>query len=146
MLFPVRPKPGRAPRTLLRVGLVVSAAGAAIAAGGAATASAAPSFTPSFVPSSTPSFVPSSNTDTGAMTTALTGATLKSTGGGLGPVKDLKLNPMANTSVDPLDNGVATQVADFKPMSTKQVTGTLSNGGALRDLPVVGRATRVLPG
>ncbi|MFF7230511.1 hypothetical protein BX264_4429 [Streptomyces sp. 2333.5] len=129
-----RPKPSRIPRTLLRAGLVISAAGAAIAAGGAATASAAPA-------SAT-----QGSTDTGAAASALTGAVLHSTAGGVGPVKDLKVDPLANTAVDPLANTVGAQVADFKPVGTTVVTGPLSSGSTLRNLPLVGTLTRVLPG
>ncbi|BDH15271.1 hypothetical protein [Streptomyces hygroscopicus] len=128
-----RPKPSRIPRTLLRAGLVISAAGAAIAAGGAATAAAAPK-------------APERSSDTGATASALTGALVNSLGGGLGPVKNLQVNPLANTPVDPLANAVSTQIADFKPVGTTLVTGALSDGGALKDLPLVGTLTRVLPG
>ncbi|MFI0784659.1 hypothetical protein ACH4Q6_03545 [Streptomyces lydicus] len=129
-----RPRTGRVPRTLLRAGLAVSAAGAALTAGGAATASAAPAPAPAH------------GTDTGATASALTGALLHSVAGGVGPVKNLQLDPLANTAVDPLANAVATQVADFKPVSTTLVTGPLSRGAALRDVPLVGLATKVLPG
>ncbi|WP_327704577.1 hypothetical protein OG530_25355 [Streptomyces decoyicus] len=129
-----RPKPSRIPRTLLRAGLVISAAGAAIAAGGAATATAAPAA------------APERSTDTGATASALTGALVNSLGGGLGPVKNLQVNPLANTPVDPLANAVSTQIADFKPVGTTLLTGALSDGGALKDLPLVGTLTRVLPG
>ncbi|MFI9355885.1 hypothetical protein ACWGLP_12755 [Streptomyces lydicus] len=129
-----RPRTGRVPRTLLRAGLAVSAAGAALAAGGAATANAAPAPAPAH------------GTDTGATASALTGALLHSVAGGVGPVKNLQLDPFANTAVDPLANAVATQVADFKPLSTTLVTGSLSRGAALRDVPLVGLTTRVLPG
>ncbi|WP_433857930.1 hypothetical protein [Streptomyces kronopolitis] len=125
-----RPKPSRIPRTLLRAGLVLSAAGAALAAGGAASASAAPA----------------SATDTGATASALTGALLHSVGGGIGPVKDLKIDPLANTPVDPLANAVGTQIADFKPVGTNLLTGPLAGGGTLRNLPLVGTLTKVLPG
>ncbi|GAA2577055.1 hypothetical protein ACWCO0_07365 [Streptomyces tubercidicus] len=128
-----RPKPSRVPRALLRAGLVVSAAGAALAAGGAATASAAPAAS-------------DLTTDTGAAASGLTGALLHSAGGGLAPVKNLQLNPLANTAVDPLANAVSTQIADFKPVSTTLLTGALSKGAALKDLPLVGQVTRVLPG
>ncbi|MFF8784103.1 hypothetical protein [Streptomyces sp. NPDC015125] len=128
-----RLKPSRIPRTLLRAGLVISAAGAAIAAGGAATASAAPA-------------AAERPTDTGATASALTGALLNSAAGGLGTVKNLPVNPLANTPVDPLANAVSTQIADFKPVSTTLLTGALSKGGALKDLPLVGPLTRVLPG
>ncbi|MER0482274.1 hypothetical protein ABR737_28720 [Streptomyces sp. Edi2] len=127
-----RLKSSRIPRTLLRAGLVISAAGAAIAAGGAATASAAPAA------AERPS-------DTGATASALTGALLNSAAG-LSTVKNLPVNPLANTPVDPLANTVSTQIADFKPVSTSLLTGALSHGGALRDLPLVGTLTRVLPG
>lgn len=129
-----RPKPSRIPRTLLRAGLVLSAAGAALAAGGAATASAAPASATEH------------STDTGATASALTGALLHSAAGGIGPVKNLKVDPLANTPVDPLANAVGTQIADFKPVGTTLVTGPLSSGSALRDLPLVGAVTKVLPG
>ncbi|MGW1374965.1 hypothetical protein ACWD6P_11930 [Streptomyces sp. NPDC002446] len=129
----VRSHSRRVPRTLLRAGLVVSAAGAAIAAGGAATASA-----------DTASFL-ARNTDTSAAAKGVHTALRHSAAGGLGPVKNIQLNPMANTAVDPLNNGVATKVADFKPMSTTQVTGFLSDGAALRDVPLAGSVARALP-
>jgi hypothetical protein len=64
---------------------------------------------------------------------------------GIGYLKNHQLNPLANTGVDPLANGVGTQVADFKPVSTELVTGPLSRGGALKDLPVVGAVAKLLP-
>lgn len=129
-----RPKPSRIPRTLLRAGLALSAAGAALAAGGAASASAAPASATGH------------STDTGATASALTGALLHSAAGGIGPVKDLKVDPLANTPVDPLANAVGTQIADFKPVGTNLVTGPLAGGSTLRDLPLVGALTKVLPG
>ncbi|WP_415948055.1 hypothetical protein [Streptomyces sp. KLOTTS4A1] len=65
---------------------------------------------------------------------------------GLAPVKDLQLNPFANTSVDPLNNAVGTQVADFKPLSTELLTGDLSRGASLEEVPLAGGLTQVLPG
>ncbi|TJZ53088.1 hypothetical protein FCH28_18300 [Streptomyces piniterrae] len=127
-----RPKPSRVPRTLLRAGLTVSAAGAALAAGGTATANAA--------------VAPRNGSETVATVKAVTGAVSNTAAGATGPMKSLQLNPLAKTPADPLNNGVGTQVADFKPVSTKQVTDHLSNGGAIGDLPVVGRAARMLPG
>ncbi|QTZ93735.1 hypothetical protein [Streptomyces auratus] len=129
-----RPKPSRIPRTLLRAGLVISAAGAAIAAGGAATASAAPA-------SAT-----ERSTDTGAAASALTGAVLHSAAGGVAPVKNFKVDPLANTPVDPLTNTVGAQIADFKPVGTTVLTGPLASGSTLRNLPLAGTLTRVLPG
>ncbi|MGW1880951.1 hypothetical protein [Streptomyces sp. NPDC001970] len=47
----------------------------------------------------------------------------------------LPLNPLANTGVDPLDNGVATQGAGFKGVNTRTLTGDLASAP---DLPVAG--------
>ncbi|MGW0555197.1 hypothetical protein ACWDZ6_13465 [Streptomyces sp. NPDC002926] len=74
----------------------------------------------------------------------LTGAVANSVSGA-GQVKSLQLNPLAKTGVDPLDNGVGTQVADFKPVSTEAATGPLADGAALKDLPVAGGAAGSLP-
>jgi hypothetical protein len=62
------------------------------------------------------------------------------------PVRDLTLDPMANTGVDPLDNGLGTQVADFKPVATTAVTDQVTRGGSLGTLPVVGPATGLFTG
>ncbi|MEU9030235.1 hypothetical protein AB0D46_22460 [Streptomyces sp. NPDC048383] len=51
------------------------------------------------------------------------------------PITNLKVNPLANTGVDPLDNGVATQVADFPSVGTGMVTGTLTRGPSVGELP-----------
>ncbi|MGK5639024.1 hypothetical protein ACSNOK_12075 [Streptomyces sp. URMC 126] len=47
----------------------------------------------------------------------------------------LPVNPLAGTGSDPLNNAVGTQVADFKPVSTRALTGSLSDGGKLQDVP-----------
>ncbi|BDM72622.1 hypothetical protein HEK616_61090 [Streptomyces nigrescens] len=143
-----RPKPSRVPRTLLRAGLVVSAAGAALAGGGAATAGAAPASAPHHGPDHGPGRPGPDrhSTDTGATASALTGALLNSAAGGVGPLKNIQVDPLANTPVDPLANAVGTQVADFKPLSTTLVTGSLSRGAAIRDVPLVNKVERILPG
>ncbi|MEU9979627.1 hypothetical protein [Streptomyces sp. NPDC050856] len=68
-----------------------------------------------------------------------TEAALRSTAGAVphaaAPVKQLKVNPLAQTGVDPLDNGVGTQVADFRPVDTTSVTGSMTR---LPELPVAG--------
>ncbi|MFJ9415860.1 MULTISPECIES: hypothetical protein [unclassified Streptomyces] len=130
-----RPQPSRIPRTLLRTALAFSAAGAALAAGGSASASA------------TPSPAPAAHPDQGSGTPlhTVTRAVRNSVTGAPGAVKNLQLNPLANTPVDPLNNALETKVADFKPLSTTSATGPLSSGAALKDLPLVGRMTRVLP-
>lgn len=124
-------------RTLMRVGLTVTAAGAVVAGGGVASASAAPIPLPQ-------SATGDSNVDAAAdgVSTALNSATAN----GLGTLKKLPLDPLAGTGVDPLDNSVGTQVADFVPVSTAAVTGPVASGASLEELPVVGPVTGVLPG
>lgn len=51
------------------------------------------------------------------------------------PVANLKVNPLAHTGVDPLDNGVATKVADFPALGTGMVTGVLTQGPSVGELP-----------
>ncbi|MEC3996627.1 hypothetical protein VSR01_25210 [Actinacidiphila sp. DG2A-62] len=65
---------------------------------------------------------------------------------GIGPVKHLTLDPLSNTGVDPLDNGVGSQIADFKPVSTGLVTDPITHGGSLATLPVISTVTALLPG
>ncbi|MFD3519565.1 hypothetical protein [Streptomyces sp. NPDC058653] len=127
-------------RALLRAGLTVTAAGAAIGLGGAA-AQAAPAAP---VPASGPD---SALAEAGAAAgEGLAGALGHSLAGGLGPIKNLQLNPLAKTGVDPLDNAVGTQIADFKPLSTATLTESVTQGGGLKDLPLVGPVTELLPG
>ncbi|MFE9402790.1 hypothetical protein ACFYNY_13515 [Streptomyces sp. NPDC006530] len=126
-----RPARGLRHRTLLSAGLTVTAAGAALAAGGPA-AEAAPAH---------PSAQNATVTDLTAAAHGLTG----SAGHAVGPVLGLRLDPLANTGVDPLTNGVGTQVADFKPVSTTAATGVLTSGSALKDLPLMDRAAGLLP-
>ncbi|MFG3220239.1 hypothetical protein [Streptomyces sp. NPDC048185] len=61
-----------------------------------------------------------------------------------GPVAGLKPNPLAGTGVDPLDNGVGTQVADFRPVSSTEVTRPVAQAESLGAVPGVGGATGVL--
>ena len=117
-------------RGLLRVGLTLTAAGAALGASGAAAGAA-------------------ERADAGhgvSAVEALTGALRGSAAAGLAPAKSLQLDPLANTGTDPLDNSLGTQVADFKPISTAAVTDPITRGGSVSDLPVVGPVTGLLPG
>ncbi|MGW2957343.1 hypothetical protein ACWDGI_02490 [Streptomyces sp. NPDC001220] len=57
-----------------------------------------------------------------------------------GPVTGLKPNPLAGTGVDPLDNGVGTQVADFRPVSSKMLTGPVAQASSVGAVPVLGQA------
>uniref|UniRef100_A0AAU2VPR0 Secreted protein n=1 Tax=Streptomyces sp. NBC_00008 TaxID=2903610 RepID=A0AAU2VPR0_9ACTN len=128
-------------RALLRAGLTVTALGAALGAGGAA-AQAAP------LPA-----VPAAGSDSGssglgaatdAAGGALTGALGPALDNSIAPVTHLRLDPLAGTGTDPLDNAVGTQIADFKPVSTALVTDPVTSGGALKDLPLVGQVTGLL--
>jgi hypothetical protein len=110
----------RATPALLRTALALSAAGAALVTGaGAAQAS--------------------------QLSGALGGA-LEGVSSGIAPAKHLKLDPMAGTVADPLTNGVGTQIADFKPIGTKTVTGPLTDGDSLSELPLLGPVSNIVPG
>jgi len=61
-----------------------------------------------------------------------------------GPVTGLKPNPLAGTGVDPLDNGVGTQVADFPPLATTMLTAPVAQARSVGGMPVVGQATKLL--
>ncbi|MER7402049.1 hypothetical protein ABT373_06035 [Streptomyces sp. NPDC000070] len=61
-----------------------------------------------------------------------------------GPVAGLKPNPLAGTGVDPLDNGVGTQLADFKPMTSQALTGPVAQAQSIAGIPVVGEAAGLL--
>lgn len=130
-----RPQQSRISRGLLRAGLAVSVAGAALAAG-APTAGAADDGKSD----------PASLEDIKAAGNAAVGALQQATTGGLGAAKNLHLNPLSGTGSDPLDNTIGTQIADFKPISTAPLTAPLTHGAALTDLPVVGPVAQQLPG
>ncbi|MEV7197130.1 hypothetical protein AB0N81_35780 [Streptomyces sp. NPDC093510] len=125
---------GARSRALLRAGLTVTAAGAALGVGGAGAAAAAEPGP------AAPQAGHASPLDavTGTPAQALATALGHSAKGGFTPVRDLQLDPLANTSVDPLSNTLGTQVADFKPVSTAFATGPLASGASLGELPVVG--------
>ncbi|MGW6918808.1 hypothetical protein ACWGB8_34050 [Kitasatospora sp. NPDC054939] len=78
---------------------------------------------------------------------ALSGTT-SGLGYGIAPLKDLRLDPWANSSADVLNNGATLQPdnSGLAPISTGTLTGPLSNGGGPRDLPVAGQLLDVLPG
>ncbi|MET9622468.1 MULTISPECIES: hypothetical protein [unclassified Streptomyces] len=125
----------RTPRrsALLKAGLTLTAAGAVLGAGAAAAQAAAPQLPLDGL----------SRTDATAAGSGLVDAV----GHGVGPLTRLQLDPLANTGVDPLDNGLGTQVADFKPVGTNLVTDHVTKGGALADLPVAGPLSQgLLPG
>ncbi|WP_228979791.1 hypothetical protein [Streptomyces sp. DH12] len=99
---------------LLKAGLAVTALGAALGAA-AGTAQAADLH----------------DVDAEAALQSVMAATPHATA----PVKNLKVNPLAGTGVDPLNNGVGTQVSDFRPVETTSATGSVTNATSL---PVAG--------
>ncbi|MFF9024026.1 hypothetical protein [Streptomyces eurythermus] len=109
--------------------VVLAAAGAALGAG-AATASAE-TVSGSGVTYRAPD---AGSIDPEAGLRALTGIV----GYVTGPVTGLKPNPLAGTGVDPLDNGVGTQVADFQPVGTQTLTRPLAQARSLGSVPVLG--------
>jgi hypothetical protein len=60
--------------------------------------------------------------------------------------KYLPVNPLARTSVNPLDNSIGSQIADFKPVSTADVTKPIADSRSVADLPLLGGALKSLPG
>ncbi|GAB2747913.1 hypothetical protein [Kitasatospora kifunensis] len=65
-----------------------------------------------------------------------------------GPVKDLRLDPFAQSSADPLNNTVAVKPDNpgMRPVSSTAVTGSLSDGGGAKDLPGLGLLLSAVPG
>ncbi|MFF4832203.1 hypothetical protein [Streptomyces sp. NPDC001315] len=63
-----------------------------------------------------------------------------------GPVQELKPNPLAGTGADPLDNGVGTQVADFRPVTSQGLTRPVAQAKSVGSVPVVGQAMGRLGG
>lgn len=82
----------------------------------------------------------------GAATAADSGSLLDGTGRAVGTVADLRPNPLAGTGVDPLDNGVGTQVADFRAVDSREVTGPVAQAPSVGGIPVAGRAAEALRG
>jgi len=62
-----------------------------------------------------------------------------SVGYATGPLANLRPNPLAGTGVDPLDNGVGTQVSDFRPVGSQDLTRPVAQAPSLGSVPVVGQ-------
>ncbi|MFF8425339.1 hypothetical protein ACF07Y_09250 [Streptomyces sp. NPDC016566] len=123
--------------TAQRALIALATAGAALGAGAAtAHAAAAPVLDVPWRPTSL------GKVDPNAGLTALTGTV----GYVTGPVSGLKPNPLAGTGVDPLDNGVGTQIADFKPVGSQMLTGPVAQARSLNAVPGVGLVTGLLGG
>jgi hypothetical protein len=112
-------------RTLLRAAAVAVTSAAALASVGAASADAA---------------------DDARSGGRLAGEAI------LSAPKYLPVNPLARTNVNPLTNSVGSQVADFKPVSTADVTQPIADSRSVADLPLLGNvfktpgAVRACPG
>ncbi|MEU3602893.1 hypothetical protein ABZ714_29925 [Streptomyces sp. NPDC006798] len=126
--------PSTSRRFAVGAGLAVAAVAATLSAGSAAQAA------PMAVPVGGEALGSALSGPGAGLTGALTNSVT-----GLAYLKEHQLNPLAQTGVDPLANGVGTQIADFKPIGTDLVTGPLSNGAALQDLPVIGGLVGTLP-
>ncbi|MET7690237.1 hypothetical protein ABZT06_20000 [Streptomyces sp. NPDC005483] len=122
-------------RTVQRTLTALATAGVALGAGaGAAAADSEPVVGMVGVPTSL------GNIDPQAGAQALTG----SVGYVTGPVAGLKPNPLAGTGVDPLDNGVGTQLADFQPLTSQTLTGPVAQAQSIGNMPVVGQVAGLL--
>ncbi|MEU5596197.1 hypothetical protein [Streptomyces sp. NPDC020298] len=107
--------------------IALAAAGAALGAG-AATASAAPvSVEGAHGPLSLSDLDPQAGAQAVGDSVSYT----------TGSVANLKPNPLAGTGSDPLNNAVGTQVADFRPMSSKALTGPVTDAHSVGSVPVV---------
>ncbi|MFI0739720.1 hypothetical protein ACH4PU_16775 [Streptomyces sp. NPDC021100] len=127
----------RLARPLVRTGLTLTA-GAAIAVTGATEASARPAAHPSGHPSARPGSTAQAQLGPIDLAAAAEGARIglqKSVEPLIPVLRMLPVNPLARTGSDPLNNAVGTQVGDFKPVSTRALTGSLSDGGKVQDLP-----------
>ncbi|MFE9430706.1 hypothetical protein [Streptomyces sp. NPDC006640] len=127
------------PTSLARTTARIAAAVGVVAAGAAAASPAVADSAPVVdVMRTRPTSL--GNIDPQAGLQALTGTV----GYVTGPVEGLKPNPLAGTGVDPLDNGVGTQLADFKPLSSKALTGPLAQAPSVGSIPVLGQVTGLL--
>ncbi|WP_369037535.1 MULTISPECIES: hypothetical protein [Streptomyces] len=127
-------------QTAQRALIALATAGVALGAG-AATAGAAEGGPAVDVMRADPS-TSLGQIDPQAGLAALTG----SVGYVTGPVQGLKPNPLAGTGVDPLDNGVATQLSDFQPIASQMLTAPVAQAQSIGRIPVVGEALGVLGG
>ncbi|MGV9554203.1 hypothetical protein [Streptomyces sp. NPDC003401] len=129
---PHRPTAQRALIALATVGVALGA--------GATTASAQEAATATGVPHARPASL--GDVDPQAGLRALTGTV----GHATGPVAGLKPNPLAGTGVDPLDNGVGTQLADFRPVTSRALTGPVAQAESIGSVPVVGQVAELPSG
>ncbi|MFD4791297.1 hypothetical protein ACFWN1_30500 [Streptomyces sp. NPDC058459] len=67
-----------------------------------------------------------------------------SVGYATGAIAGLKPNPLAGTGTDPLNNGIGTTIADFKPLNTLALTAPIAQAPSLGAVPVVGQTLDLL--
>ncbi|MFI9360612.1 hypothetical protein ACIG5E_06060 [Kitasatospora sp. NPDC053057] len=116
---------------------LAAAVGAVVLLGAGSAQAATPSRQPAAGPASL------AKTDVGQ---ALNGTTA-GLGYGVAPIKSLRLDPWANSSADVLNNGATVQPDQgLAPVGTGTLTGPLSAGGGVKDLPLVSGLSGVLPG
>ena len=140
---------------LLRAGLTVTAAGAVVGgasgAAGASTTAAAPSGAGPAGQGGALKGSPSRlDTPVGSFDTSVlhrpVGEVTRGVGTGarsaVAPVQSLRLNPFAQSSVDPASNTVGTSVADAPSVSTAAVTAPIAKGGSVNQ--VVGHVAGLL--
>ena len=97
-------------RTIARIAVAVGMVAVGAAAATPAVADAAPAADPTRTqPTALGSLDPQ----------AALGSLTGTPGYVTGSLAGLKPNPLAGTGVDPLDNGVGTQLADFKPLTSR---------------------------
>ncbi|MFI8190576.1 hypothetical protein ACIF8T_17500 [Streptomyces sp. NPDC085946] len=125
------------PQPTSRRALVVLATAGTVLAAGAGTACADPETVAGVVHTRPTSL---GRIDPQAGLQALTGTV----GYVTGPVAGLKPNPLAGTGVDPLDNGVGTQLADFRPVTSTAVTRPIAQASSVGAVPVIGQAAGLL--
>ncbi|KAB1140283.1 hypothetical protein F7R91_36510 [Streptomyces luteolifulvus] len=124
--------------TVQRVLVALATAGVALGAG-AATASADTDPVADVLYAQPVSF---GDVDPQTGIETLTGAV----GYATGPVWALRPNPLAGTGVDPLDNGVATQFADFQPLYSQSLTDPFAEAQSFSSMPVAGEVAELLNG
>lgn len=119
----------RKPGTTARRALIALATAGAALSGAAATASAAP------LPAVGDTDIP---TGVNALTDSLPYITA--------PLTDLKPNPLAGTGTDPLDNGIGTQIADFRPIDSRALTRPIAEAESIGGIPLLGNPLSTLGG
>ncbi|MFF5106016.1 hypothetical protein [Streptomyces sp. NPDC000134] len=136
------------PPTVRRALAVLATTGAALGAGAAPAPALPPSASSASSASSDSPSAASREARPARLGDTDVGAGLRAAAGSLGhaagPVAGLKPNPLAGTGVDPLDNGVGTEVADFPPLTSTALTGPVAQAESVAAVPVLGRAAGLL--